>query len=390
MAYSRAKASMTAGVEAGDGRGVRGRPFLRPLAQRLGADRVPLDVVAVFQAVAEDHVHHAQGQRGIGAGQQRQVLVRLLGRAGAEGIDRDQLRAPPPRLLDEGPQVDVRAHDVGAPGHDEPGIDHRLGVEAHGLADRDRDAGGARAGADRAVEEARPQRAEEAAVHAAVREQPHVPGVGVGQDRLGTVGGDHAAEARGDGVEGLVPRDAREAPLALGPDALHRVQDAVGAVDALEVVVDLRAEEALGEPVIGVAAEAHRAAVLDVHGHDAGVGAVVGTDDLQPLARRRDRRHGAMVALFTKLHAADKRRQCSRSTFSLVRPVRGHGRSGERHGREDRRDQGREAQSTPQHPLRAGRSRRSHHPDRRAADRRRHPARAPVPTVRGGAGAVTR
>ena len=105
------------------------------------------------------------------------------------------------------------------------------------------------------------------------------------------MGGDDLAEARGDGVEGLVPGDAREAPLALGPDALHRMQDAVGAVDALEVVVDLRAEEALGEPVIGVAADAHRAAVLDVHGHHAGVGAVVRTDDLQPLARRHGGRH---------------------------------------------------------------------------------------------------
>ena len=157
VAYSRAKASMTRGVEAGDGRGARGRPLRRALAQRLGADGVALDVVAVLEAVAEDHVHHAQGQRGVGTRQQRQVLVRLLRGARAEGIDGDELRAPPPRLLDEGPEVDVRADDVGAPGHDEPGVDHRLGIEAHGLADGDLDAGRARAGADRAVEEARPQ-----------------------------------------------------------------------------------------------------------------------------------------------------------------------------------------------------------------------------------------
>ena len=64
------------------------------------ADRVALDVVAVLQAVAEDHVHHAQGQRGVGAGQEGQVLVRLLGGARAEGIDGHQLRAraaAPPR-----------------------------------------------------------------------------------------------------------------------------------------------------------------------------------------------------------------------------------------------------------------------------------------------------
>jgi hypothetical protein len=102
------------------------------------------------------------------------------------------------------------------------------------------------------------------------------------------VGGDHLAEARRDLVQGLVPGDAREAPLALAPHALQRVQQAVGAVHAVEVLVHLGAEEALGEAVVGVAAEGHRPPVLHVHGHDAGVRAVVGAGHLEAAARRSE------------------------------------------------------------------------------------------------------
>ena len=132
-------------------------------------------------------------------------------------------------------------------------------------ADRRLVAGDAGAGADGPVEQARAERVEEAAVHAAVGEQAHVAGVRVGQDRLRPVLGGDRAQPLGDRAERLVPRDALEAPLALAAHAPQRVQQAVGAVDALEVAVHLGAEEALREAVVGVAAERDRAAVLDLH-----------------------------------------------------------------------------------------------------------------------------
>ena len=72
------------------------------------------------------------------------------------------------------------------------------------------------------------------------------------------------AQPLGDRAERLVPRDALEAALALAAHAPQRVQQAFGAVDALEVAVHLRAQEALREAVLGVAAERDRAAVLDL------------------------------------------------------------------------------------------------------------------------------
>ena len=170
-------------------------------------------------------------------------------------------------------------------------VHDRLGVEADGCGRRWPRSPAAPALAQM-VRSSRlaPERAEEAPVHAAVRQQAHVPGVGVGQDRLRRRARAIAPRKRcGDRVEGLVPGDALEPALALRPHAAQRVEDAIGAVDALQVLVDLRAQEALREAMVGVAADADRAAVLDVDRHHAGVRAVVRADDLQPAPCRHRR-----------------------------------------------------------------------------------------------------
>ena len=56
-----------------------------------------------------------------------------------------------------------------------------------------------------------------------------------------------------------VMRSNRASPFV--PDSLHRVEQAVGAVDALEVSGHLLAEESAREGVIGIAPEFHRDAV---------------------------------------------------------------------------------------------------------------------------------
>ena len=86
--------------------------------------------------------------------------------------------------------------------------------------------------------------------------RPMFPAYEYGQDGLRAVlARSRRGSASAMSVERLVPGDAREAALALAPDALHRMQDAVGAVDALEVVIHLRAQEALREAVLGIAAD---------------------------------------------------------------------------------------------------------------------------------------
>ena len=45
------------------------------------------------RALVEDDVQQAERERGVGAGQRREVLVGLLGGAGAQRVDRHHVRA---------------------------------------------------------------------------------------------------------------------------------------------------------------------------------------------------------------------------------------------------------------------------------------------------------
>ena len=105
------------------------------------------------------------------------------------------------------------------------------------------------------------------------------------------VGAGDRLQPRGDVVEGFVPGHRREAAAALGADTLHRPQEAIVVIRALDVARDLGAERAVRRRVVGVAVDADRPAVVDGDEHRAGVGAVVwtggadnGRDHLQTMA----------------------------------------------------------------------------------------------------------
>ena len=99
-----------------------------------------------------------------------------------------------------------------------------------------------------------------------------------------------AGELLGDQVEGVVPRQAL--PAAVHP--AEGMQLAVGMVEAVaQIVVDLVAERAARDRMLGIAADPHDAAVGDL-GHDAaGVEAIEGARGAPDL-RRRHRRHAVM------------------------------------------------------------------------------------------------
>ena len=90
-----------------------------------------------------------------------------------------------------------------------------------------------------------------------------------------------------DQVEGVVPRQ----PLPAAVHLAERMELTVGMVEAIaQVVVDLVAEGAARDRMLGVAADPHDAAVRDL-GHDAaGVEAIEGARGAPDL-RRRHRRH---------------------------------------------------------------------------------------------------
>ena len=74
--------------------------------------------------------------------------------------------------------------------------------------------------------------------------------------------------------------------VALGAHALQRVQDAVGMVDALEVVIDLGAERAARERMRGIAGQPLGQAVAHLDDPAAGVRAVVSAGAADDIGRR--------------------------------------------------------------------------------------------------------
>ena len=240
------------------------------------AERVARDVVAVDQALGDQHVHHAERERAVGAGQQRDVLRAFLRRQAAVRIDRDHLGAAALRLLHARPQVQVGDDRVGAPEQDQLRLVEALRVHADRAAERRLEAELAGRGAQRAVEQRGAEPVEEAPVHRSVLHHAH--GAGVAAAAGWSAGSSAASALRRAAISSSASSQEMRSnsPLPFGADALHADAAArSGAVGALEVVRDLGAQRAVGERHRRIALDLHRDAVLHGDQHAAGVGAVV-------------------------------------------------------------------------------------------------------------------
>ena len=253
-----------------------GRPLGWPL-QRAGPQGVPAqgvacNVVMVEPAVAHQLVHDAEGQRGIGAGQQRDVFMAFVGCLGAARVDADQAGALALGLLRMAPEVQVAGNRIAAPDQDQPRLREELHLHAQLAAYRVGQPFGGRAGADGAVQQRGAELVEEAPGDAFPLHQAHGACIAVGQDGLGGVRaapGYRLQPAGNVGERGL-PAHRRELPAALGAAALEGLQDAFGVVGALRVARDLGAQGAVGVRVRRVALQPRRHAVFD--GGDEGTG----------------------------------------------------------------------------------------------------------------------
>ena len=191
------------------------------------------------------------------------------------GIDHHQLRAPRPSLLDLGPRVDRRRDQVGAPGDDQVRVGHRLRI---GPADRaarrlPRDVG-ARVADRPGLEPSGAEGVEEGHGDPAV-ELALVRAVAVAEDRERPVLPADGLPAVHQEVEGLVPAHRPELAGALRPRAAERRPHAIRRVHQLGLPPDLRAHEAGGERLVGIALDADQASLVDVGEDGAHVGAVV-------------------------------------------------------------------------------------------------------------------
>ena len=138
-----------------------------------------------------------------------------------------QLGAVAAGFDDEGPQVNVGAVDVRAPGDDEFSSGGTVRARCRSARQRGDEAGAAGGGANGAVEARGAQAVEEAAVHAGAVEQAHGAGVAVREDRFGAellaIAASRPAMCRE-----LRPRKCVRSGLAFGADASHGIEQAVG------------------------------------------------------------------------------------------------------------------------------------------------------------------
>src|SRR5258708_593696 len=177
---------------------------------------MPLYIIGVVEIFTNDDVHHAQRESGIAAGIDEEMLVGQFAGAVTMRVNRVEPRALAPRFDDEGPQVDIGAENIRAPGENEPGVAELLGLgavlEAGGFDETDAASGRT----DGTLEPRRAEAMEEAAVHAGALQETHGAAVAIRQDGFGTGRGGDGFETRGDFIERLIPGDAREAALQIG------------------------------------------------------------------------------------------------------------------------------------------------------------------------------
>ena len=230
-----------------------------------------------MQVFVHDDVHHAQGQGGVGARQRAQVPIGLRRGPRFERIDHYHCCAGGPGLADKWPQMKIGYHRVGAPQDDDAAVCDVLGQHAGGGAEGGHDAAPGGAGADVPLQASGAEACEEAPVQRAGLHDALRAHVAVRQDGGGAVPVDEAAQAGGNVGDGLVPADALKLAVALGTNALQGMEHAVWAVHAVQVVIDLGAQDAAREGLQLVADQLDGRAVFNLDLPTAAVGAVVRT-----------------------------------------------------------------------------------------------------------------
>ncbi len=266
---------------------------------------MPAHVVVIDEIIANQHVHEAKRERGVGSRQQGDVRVALFGGERAVGIDGDEPRAEAFRVLGARPEMYARGNRVAAPEDDELGLIGQLQVDSDTRTQGDRMAGGAGRCADGAIQETRAEPMEETLGHGLALHQPHGSGVAIGQHLLRIVRGDGGKASR-DRRDGFVPGDSLETPFPLLANPAQRMQQPIRVIGSLGVARHLGTEHAGGGAVLGRSGDFEGDAVLDVHLESAGVGTIVRACALDDRYRR-----GRCALGATRVIRSTRSRECA-------------------------------------------------------------------------------
>ena len=220
--------------------------------ERFGAARIARHVIAVGEAFGEQHMHDAQRQGGVGARLYHQMQIGLLCRAGAIGVDDDQLGAARfPRARNMRHHVDLGGDGIAAPHDDQIGFRDLARVHAALDARTRQPARIGQRDADRRIL-ARVTHDVAQAVDAVALHMAHRAGVEIRPHGFGSVFRRRRFQLRGGFVERFVPRDRREAfrPATFGANAAQRYRQTAGMMLAFGVARHLGADHA-GRVVVG-------------------------------------------------------------------------------------------------------------------------------------------
>jgi hypothetical protein len=216
------------GKPADVGRLVRRVPG-RACVEGIEPDGSRLDEGVVDQVVADQHVHHSQGQGGIGPRPDHQVGIGPLGRLGPIGVNDHQPGPVLPGLLEKRPGMQIGRQGVRPPDDDEIGGDGRRDGGRWSAPQAGFEPGAGGRTADGREQPAGSQLVEKRVARMAV-DQAHVPGIKIGQNRLRPPIRRHRGGTLGNFAQGLVPANGHERPRAFGAVAFQRLQNPFGMV----------------------------------------------------------------------------------------------------------------------------------------------------------------
>src|SRR5208282_3153718 len=219
------------------------------------------------------------GEQDIGAGQQLQMQIRLLGDLCAKRVDDDQLAAPALCPANGPDEVQVGDRRVVAPDDIELGVLGEFGRASGYGTISSRPGLAADAAAQRPpVELGGAEAVEEPQGHAVPGEKAVRAGIVQRHHRLRSPSTGDGADPLVNLVQSFLPRDTPELARTLGPDAAQRVKQALASVDEVGGIArHLVADDAGGIGRRTGAAHLYYAAVIDVDRQAAGVGAIEGT-----------------------------------------------------------------------------------------------------------------
>ena len=182
-----------------------GGVLVESCAQPVEAHGTGLDVRGIVEAVADDDVHHAEGERRIRAGSDLHEPIGEGSGAVPMHVDMHERGTVPLRLADVRHLVHVGGDDVGAPRDDIACVGRRLGVGSAVRADGHVEAGIAGGGTDGARELAGSEAIEEAPIHTRIVDDAHRARETVWKHGVRAMLIDDAAKTVGNERERIVP-----------------------------------------------------------------------------------------------------------------------------------------------------------------------------------------